>query len=689
MRKPLALGAILLCASTVWAAGPDVIVGDLYSPSNWGEQNGIRAYSIGTISCNIGDEVLLWISGTENHPVIAQNVYRLKDGRFEQIGQSWLKHAFAALAGSLCTPCQGGGGGLGVGCSDPYSGGLNGSQGRLGPRFQVNAYTGAFIPAHPAPTGGSVLGGRAQVQMADLIPAQNVGARYFVEGQYITPDDAAAGNGLNNASYREVRIDTDFDLLLQDYTGAASSTVRMLPAIEAWKAVDPTVALRRLDIPGDGRVYLAWRSENTGPGMFHYEFAVFNLNSHRSVRGLAIPFPVGKNVSNPYFHDVDYHSGEPFDNTDWPVSIEEGRIGWAGDSYATNPNANAIRWGTMYNFAFDADFGPDEIANYELTLLRPAVDPNDAPEVIIGELPIGSGPPANILYPSGGETIPVDQPIDIELFASATTRVNIQVSSNFGVFDAVAEDDFEDTATRPNWDSGGPRLWDYAGDEAYEGAMSAKSGALTHGQLTWLEREHTGGGTLQFWYKVSSEANFDELRFKVGNQTLLRASGEVDWTLFTHEFETTDPVTLRWEYRKDGSDRGPVGQDRAWIDSFVIGADTTSWSDVVETTEPGTTLVQWTPTTPSEHTRLRVRNDMGDGEYGEWDMIDHDFSVRLYGDATGDCAVNLSDLSATLVAFSACDGDPLFDSQVDFNGDNCVDLSDIAGLLGNFGATCP
>ncbi len=674
--------------------GPDVIVGALHDVAHWGAVGDTHSYSIGTTSCSIGTTAVLWRSsgsGSNEHPVIAQNFYRLKNGRFEQIGLSWLKHGFTAVNNGICGTCDGQlGTRLGVGCSDPYGAGLNGSQGSLGARFEVNAHTGIFPVSPTRPGSSSILNGRLLVNDADVNPALNVGALYFGEAQYVTADDAAAGNGMNNASYRQVWFNNSRDASYNNPAGGGSSpTICQLPAIEAWKAIDPTVAIRKLDIAGDGRVYLAWRSENIGAGMFHYEFAVFNLNSHRSVRGLAIPFPAGKNVSNPYFHDVDYHSGEPFDNTDWPVSIEEGRIGWAGDSYATNPNANAIRWGTMYNFAFDADFGPDEIANYELTLLRPAVDPNDAPEVIIGELPIGSGPPANILYPSGGETIPVDQPIDIELFASATTRVNIQVSSNFGVFDAVAEDDFEDTATRPNWDSGGPRLWDYAGDEAYEGAMSAKSGALTHGQLTWLEREHTGGGTLQFWYKVSSEANFDELRFKVGNQTLLRASGEVDWTLFTHEFETTDPVTLRWEYRKDGSDRGPVGQDRAWIDSFVIGADTTSWSDVVETTEPGTTLVQWTPTTPSEHTRLRVRNDMGDGEYGEWDMIDHDFSVRLYGDATGDCAVNLSDLSATLVAFSACDGDPLFDSQVDFNGDNCVDLSDIAGLLGNFGATCP
>src|SRR5690606_13501601 len=71
-------------------AGPDVIVGELPLVRYWGEAEGTTAYSIATTSCNIGDAHLLWIELSNQHPVIAQNMYRLKDGRFEQIGMSWL-----------------------------------------------------------------------------------------------------------------------------------------------------------------------------------------------------------------------------------------------------------------------------------------------------------------------------------------------------------------------------------------------------------------------------------------------------------------------------------------------------------------------------------------------------------------------------------------------------------------------
>ena len=40
--------------------------------------------------------------------------------------------------------CRLGGNALGVGCSDPYCCGLNGDPNGLGPKYQVNAFTGDF-----------------------------------------------------------------------------------------------------------------------------------------------------------------------------------------------------------------------------------------------------------------------------------------------------------------------------------------------------------------------------------------------------------------------------------------------------------------------------------------------------------------------------------------------------------------
>ncbi len=89
--------------------GPDVIVGDLPSLEQFGSAGTQVGLAVGTTSCNNGQEPLHWFSLPNNdHPVIPQNLYRMSGGadnaqRFEQVGQSWLKHAFLALEGNDCS----------------------------------------------------------------------------------------------------------------------------------------------------------------------------------------------------------------------------------------------------------------------------------------------------------------------------------------------------------------------------------------------------------------------------------------------------------------------------------------------------------------------------------------------------------------------------------------------------------
>jgi len=108
----IALAAIGLGRADA-AVGPDVVVFSFTDIGNYTAADGYCAYAVGTRSCNRGDVPLNWCdqgSGcapgatSEDHPVIAQNLYRLKNGRFEQIGQSWLKHGFYALSEGLCSP---------------------------------------------------------------------------------------------------------------------------------------------------------------------------------------------------------------------------------------------------------------------------------------------------------------------------------------------------------------------------------------------------------------------------------------------------------------------------------------------------------------------------------------------------------------------------------------------------------
>ncbi len=368
----IAMGLASLVPSTAAAqtpcqgsTGPDVIVGDLTGPSNYTSVGGLEALSLGTTSCNQGDVWLNWIQSTNQHPVIGGNLYRYKvvggAARFEQVGMSWLKHGFFALSQTLCcSNCSSTDGThLGVGCSDPYTSGRNGTQPGLGPRWQVNAHTGVFTfpPANPSFTG--TVARRLEVAIADL-EVSSATTRYFGEGHYIAPDDAAAGNDDNNASVREVTVSGSGSAWTFGFTGA---TVREMSAIHAWKALDPSVNEAVLDIPGEGRLVLAYKVTSLGGSTWHYEYALYNMNSDTSVRSFSLPVGAGAALSSIGFHDVAYRNGDGpgnvnFSGTDWPATQAGGAITWATETFAQNPSANALRWGTTYNFRFDASTPP-------------------------------------------------------------------------------------------------------------------------------------------------------------------------------------------------------------------------------------------------------------------------------------------------------------------------------------------
>lgn len=327
--------------------GPDVIVGDIHNAGSFPSVGGVSAFAIGTTSCNIGTEKLNWIWDTPVHPVIAQNLYRITSGRLEQIGMSWLKHGFAVAAGSLCGSCATPAfDALHVNCSDPYGWTLNADQDNLGPRSAVNASTGDFPVLGSLPNAPDEITRRLQVADVDVDPALNPGAEYLAEAQYVHPEDAAAGNALNNASSRPVRFSSTSDglkLTLEDHT------IRCKEAIRVWAARDARVRLFDVDIPGDGRVTVGLLTEATSAGTIRNEIAVHNLNSDRAVRSLTVETKDGP-ITAPGFHDVAYHSGEAYSADDWPSTVTGSKIVWETQTHAVNPDANALRWSTTYSF---------------------------------------------------------------------------------------------------------------------------------------------------------------------------------------------------------------------------------------------------------------------------------------------------------------------------------------------------
>ncbi|MGH9692803.1 MAG: hypothetical protein ACRD5Z_01575, partial [Bryobacteraceae bacterium] len=329
-----------------------------------------------------------WFAIPNNdHPVIPQNFYRMSggatnDARFEQVGQSWLKHAFFALQDNACsfgcTPGSGNGTHLGVGCSDPYTASLNGTQSGLGSRAWVNPFTGVFPSGTVARdhSGHNETGvsHRILVEGSDLQASANPGATYYAEAQYVTPQEytwcqshPGECNMYNNASYRRFNVTTNSPTSFS--FSPVGATVRMTPAIYAWTGA--TVNTIEPDPGNDGRAYLAYKVTGPDNGVYHYDYALSNVNLDRSIQSFSVPLGCNVTVSNPGFHAPlnapgVAHDGTPNDagysNAAWTATQSATDLNWSCETLAQNPNANAIRWGTLYNFRFDST-RPPQAAN--------------------------------------------------------------------------------------------------------------------------------------------------------------------------------------------------------------------------------------------------------------------------------------------------------------------------------------
>lgn len=433
---------------------PDVIVsstGGSYDSSGgiggYGASGGWAAYAIGSDSCNIGLNPAIWIANNNQHPVIGGAVYRLFNGRFEQVGMSWLKHGFCAADSCGTGPNSGGQQGClniggnphgttgcvvdyqgspatgGSGCdwlgfgraTDTYGSGLNGSQGYLGARSEVNAWTGVY--PYPYIRQGSnpnaCLNKRLLVRSSDLDPANYprysattnpTGAQYFGEVVYIFTDEWPTER-YNNYTYRKLNVG---NLTSSGTTGCTEQyyaldfgtnlSVAMHPAIDAWQAADPGVVKVAVDSPNDGRFYIAAKVTNIGSGYWSYEYAVFNMNSDRSAGSFSIPKSVSSavQISNLGTHAPEYHSGEPYALKPWDVAVNAGSIVWNCDPYTANANANAIRWSTLYNFRFIANQPSKTDVNspIQLGLFKPGVQVGDANTISVVGLPVPGDAPS-------------------------------------------------------------------------------------------------------------------------------------------------------------------------------------------------------------------------------------------------------------------------------------------------------
>lgn len=351
--------------------------------------NGTVALGMETFGANQGNVKIPWFASPQvDHPIIAQNLYRINvDGRLEQIGLAWLKHAWFALQQGGCATCipHGNGQMLGIGCADTYSVGNNTAQGDLGPRWEIKpnenrwmdgfSWNGSHF-SQGLGHGNNVMH-RLRVRMDDL-DDQPSGAQYWYESVYYMLRDYGDANEndlvefpenmFNNAAHRRTNVTYNGGTSFS-FVNATSSTPG--PIVQAWGDV------RELASPkDDGLVYVSSRAVDVGGGNFRYEYVVMNLSLDTEVESITIPIN-GATVTDIGFHaPVDgywtdattFVNESPFDLQPWDSLVDGDSVTFSAQAPEGTLLTNTIRFATAYTFWFTADSSPAEGAN-QMTLI--------------------------------------------------------------------------------------------------------------------------------------------------------------------------------------------------------------------------------------------------------------------------------------------------------------------------------
>ena len=294
----------------------------------------------------------------DQHPFLVWNLYRVSEGRLEQVGVSGAKYAFFTINVSCTINCGDGGipGASGhilwPGCEDVYGVGNNDSPGDIGPRGEINPRTGifesfgSFFDQVPAGGDGSQDNSssapgenRMKVWVEDL---QTPGAEYLFESWYVIRDDINIFNGMG------------YHPLTPNFQGGSSwqyslGAFAQGRALDAWIAPGGTPESGEMNVvfqdDAIGHLQVLAKVEEIAPERWRYTYVVKNYDVDHGIEQFSIL--TSAEVDSWYFHDPDQD-----ETNEW------GSATTGSAQVFSSPASNPLLWGQAYTFGFESDRPP-------------------------------------------------------------------------------------------------------------------------------------------------------------------------------------------------------------------------------------------------------------------------------------------------------------------------------------------
>ncbi|MCH2073301.1 MAG: hypothetical protein MK130_00345 [Puniceicoccaceae bacterium] len=338
--------------------------------------------------------------------------------------------------------------------------------------------------------------------------------------------------------------------------------------------------------------------------------------------------------------DPEYHDGHSSESRNWgPImgsAYNAEMVQWSDGNYtfATNSNQDDLQLITNYGLSYRADdYGNDSITGENISISNMPVTRNGIIErstdidvfnvtySSLGKVQVAGtgreGAQSNldlklsildsdgiIVYEQTGDT--TDNALTELLLEPGSYQVRVQGDSSgnpygnpatgWSSYGSLGQYELSFLPDPPSLSDAieqyrtitltGDANWFAQTGTSYDGIDAVESGTVFANEASRfsISKRTT---SVSFWYKVSSEDNYDFFEFYIDGSRRLRISGEVGWTKFTNGSLSNTNHTFEWRYTKDGY--VDAGLDKAWVDqiSFDQNGGYQEWSNTNSASDSG------------------------------------------------------------------------------------------------------
>ena len=244
---------------------------------------------------------------------------------------------------------------------------------------------------------------------------------------------------------------------------------------------------------------------------------------------------------------------------------------------------------------------------------------------------------------------PVDLTESSVVTLIATNEAGLSTTATVTLTPTVPEplDEHVIEAANLTLQNGGHASWFGQPYVSHDGVSAAQSGSIQDNEESWLQTTISGPSTLTFWWKISSEPQYDWLELYIDDELQdQRISGEVDWEQVTVDIPP-GLHTVRWSYVKDQD--WADGLDAAWLDQIsVIAPAAVTLEDLDQVYDGGQHSVSVTTVPPDLSVSLTYDgSDAAPTNVGSYAVIGTINDSNYTGSVTNTLTINKAILTAT------------------------------------------